>query len=124
MADGLKASLANSDPWPPTLPEFRSRCLGIPPFQQVRIEVHASKRSPFTMMVWQQIDGYQFKQVSAEKSDRMLKEAYELARELVMRGVPLPEIPEHSIEQQQPQVTPASKEQVSARLDEIDELLK
>lgn len=76
------------------------------------------------MMVWQQIDGYQFKKVSAEKSDRMLKEAYELARELVMRGFPLPEIPEQSIEQQQPQVTPASKEQVSARLDEIDNILK
>lgn len=124
MADGLKASLANSDPWPPTLPEFRARCLGIPPFQQVRIEVHASKRSAFTTMVWQQIDGYQFKQVSAEKSDRMLKDAYELARELVMRGVPLPEVAEHAIEQQEAQVKPASKEQVAARLDEIGDILK
>lgn len=75
-------------------------------------------------MVWQNLDWYQFKHVSADKADRMLKEAYELVRELVMRGVALPEVPEQAIEQERPKVTPASKEQVFARLDEIGSILK
>lgn len=114
VGDGLKTSLASADPWPPTLPEFRSRCLGIPSLQEVKLEVYSGQRSPFTLVVWQQIDGYLFKQASADKSDRMLKDAYEMARELVMRGHPLPEVPEHSIEHKEAEFKPASKESVEA----------
>ena len=30
LAAGLSACIASADPWPPTLPDFRARCLGIP----------------------------------------------------------------------------------------------
>lgn len=124
MGNGLKACLASSDPWPPTLPEFRSRCLGIPSLQEVKLEIHSGQRSPFTIMVWQQIDGYLFKQSSADKSDRMLRDAYELAREMVMRGQPLPEVPEAAIAHAEPEFKPASKESAEAALAELGSLFR
>ena len=124
VAGGLKACLTTSDPWPPTLPEFRARCLGIPSLQEVRLEIHGSERSPFGIMVWQQLDGYLFKQSSADKSDRMLKDAYELAREMVMRGHPLPEMPAAVIEQQVREYRPASKESVDCASAEIERLFR
>lgn len=95
LGEGLKACVASADPWPPTLPEFRARCLGIPPLAQVRLELRGSSRSRsrFTLQVWQSIDSYRFKQASSEQSDRLLRDAYELAREHVMRGGELPELP-------------------------------
>lgn len=116
--------MASPDPWPPTLPEFRSRCLGIPSLQEVKLEVYSGQRSPFTLMVWQQIDGYLFKQASADKSERMLRDAYELAREMVMRGHALPEVPELAIEKVEPEFRPASKEAAEAALAEMEKWLR
>lgn len=75
-------------------------------------------------MVWQQIDGYLFKQSSADKSDRMLRDAYELAREMVMRGQPLPEVPEAAIAHTEPEFKPASKESAEAALAELGSLFR
>jgi hypothetical protein len=93
LADGLKACLASSDPWPPTLPEFRAMCLGVPSLVSIRAEINGNgDRTPFAILVWQRIDSYQFRMVSAKDADRMLREAYEDAREFVMRGGALPEV--------------------------------
>ncbi|UWJ04761.1 hypothetical protein CUB19_gp49 [Stenotrophomonas phage CUB19] len=73
-------------------------------------------------MVFQQIDGYLFSQVSAEKSDRMLKDAYELSREMVMRGHALPEVPEAAISHTEPEFRPARKESAEAALAELGSL--
>lgn len=73
-------------------------------------------------MVFQQIDGYLFSQVSAEKSDRMLKDAYELSREMVMRGHSLPEVPAAVIEHVEPEFKPATKESAEAALAELGSL--
>lgn len=75
-------------------------------------------------MVFQQIDGYLFSQVSAEKSDRMLKDAYELSREMVMRGHPLPEVPEAVIEHVKPEVKVASKESSEKAMAELRSLFR
>lgn len=93
LRDGLLACVVSADPWPPTLPEFRARCLGIPPLAQVRLELRGNTRSRFTLQVWQGIDSYRFKQAPSEQSDRLLRDAYELAREHVMRGGALPLLP-------------------------------
>lgn len=93
LGEGLKACLASADPWPPTLPEFRARCLGIPSLAQVRLELRGNARSRFTLQVWQGLDSYRFKQATSEQSDRLLRDAYELAREHVMRGGELPLLP-------------------------------
>lgn len=97
LADGLKACVASADPWPPTLPEFRARCLGIPPLAQVRLELRGGAHSRFTLQVWQGIDSFRFKQAPSEQSDRLLRDAYELAREHVMRGGELPPLPAAAI---------------------------
>lgn len=110
LADGLKACIASSDPWPPTLPEFRAMCLGIPSLVSIRAEINGKgERTPFAMLVWQRLDGYQFRQVSAKDADRMLVGAYEDAREFVMRGGELPVIAA-AVEHQPKEFVPVSPE--------------
>lgn len=117
LATGLSASIASADPWPPTLPEFRARCLGIPPMSAVRMD--GTKTEPFTRLVWQYLDGYRYKQVSADQADRLLREAYELAREHVMRGGALPEAAVAEIEH-----TPAPKPQIPETREEREARLR
>lgn len=92
LADGLRNCIASADPWPPTLPEFRAMCLNIPTLALVRHELHEATpvRSLFTGLVWQGIDSYALRLASREAGDRMIRDAYELAREHVMRGGDLP----------------------------------
>lgn len=85
---GLSACRNGSDEWPPTLPAFKALCLGIPPFAAVRLD--AERAEPFTRLVWQHLDGHRYRTSPADKADRLLREAYELAREHVMRGGELP----------------------------------
>lgn len=121
LARGLEACVASSEPWPPTLPEFRAQCFGIPAFAAVRLD--AGKVDPFTRLVWTYLDGYRYRQASADQSDRMLREAYELAREHVMRGGELPGDSAGAIEQEARKSVPASPEVAAARMAEIREQL-
>ncbi|HEY4529358.1 MAG TPA: hypothetical protein VIG97_03365 [Luteimonas sp.] len=120
LAEGLKASIASADPWPPTLPDFRARCIGIPPLAAVRLD--PSMSSPFARLVWQHLDGYRYRQAPADLADRMLRDAYELAREHVMRGGALPECAVGAIEQDKPAPwsapAPEKREAVLARVRE------
>ena len=92
LAVGVDACLSSADGWPPTLPEFRARCLGIPSVAFVRDDVTRAPeyRDAFTRLVWSFVDAYRIKAASADQSDRMLRDAYDLAREHVMRGGALP----------------------------------
>lgn len=96
LGRGLKSCITSADPWPPTLPQFRAMCLGIPSLESVRAEVNANGRatqvrSPFAMLVWDRIDGFNYWQADAKAAGAMLKSAYEAAREHVMSGGELPE---------------------------------
>lgn len=117
LAEGLKASIASADPWPPTLPDFRARCLGIPPLASVRLD--ADKASPFTRLVWQHMDGHRYRQSSADQADRLLREAYELAREHAMRGGALPQPAAGEIEQEERPFVPADPAKTAAVIEEI-----
>lgn len=117
LAEGLKASIASADPWPPTLPDFRARCLGIPPLASVRLD--AGKASSFTRLVWQNLDGHRYRQASADQADRLLREAYDLAREHVMRGGRLPEPAAGEIEQEERPFVPADPAKAAAAIEEI-----
>lgn len=117
LAAGLSSSIASADPWPPTLPEFRARCLGIPPLATVRLDV--KRAAPFTRLVWQHLDGFRYRQAPADQADRLLREAYELAREHVMRGGQLPRV-SGVLPSEKPQpkpVDPAGPEEIKARLE-------
>lgn len=128
LAHGLTTAIASADGWPPTLPEFRSMCLGIPTFAAVKHELRTSKdtgrRSPFLRQVWSFIDGYMLARADHDKADRMLRDAYLLAAEYVMRGGQLPAPSEGSLEhERQAKPVPASQESVKRHLAEISQLL-
>lgn len=122
LADGLRNCLASADPWPPSLPEFRAMCLSIPTLAAVRLEIRSGDHSQFARAVWSNLDGYRFRQSSADASDRMLRDAYDLTREQVMRGQPLPE-PSEQIAHEKPDFKPASPESREAALDGIAAIL-
>ncbi len=94
LAQGLHACVASADAWPPTLPEFRARCVGIPSLARVQIELRGrSPRSPFTHAVWQLVDAFAYSQASSWDAERMLRGAYEVVREEVIDGRVLDPVP-------------------------------
>lgn len=117
VADGIGSSIACADPWPPTLPEFRLRCLGIPTFAAVRAD--ASRQDGFTRLVWQYLDGHRYRLASSDRADKLLAEAYEQAKEFVMRGGQLPDAPVAEIGHEEREVTPATREEVQKHMDQI-----
>lgn len=126
IAAGLRACLTHGDGWPPTLPEFRVLCLGIPTLAAVRAELLRSdaERSPFTRFVWGLIDGHRYRQANADAAERMLRDAYELAREERLRGTPLPEAPVAAIaDDTRRQPVPASPERAQAAIAECMDML-
>lgn len=126
IASGLDSVLASADEWPPTLPQFRAMCFGIPALAAVRAEIEAkdTRRSPFTRWVMSNIrDVYRFR-TDGSRAERMLAEAYAAAREHVMRGGELPPEPVAEIEKQPEQRTPASAETARSHLDSIASSLR
>ena len=93
LAVGIEDCAVSVDPWPPTLPQFRAMCLGIPDLPTVIREMRAkgSHRSQFTALVWSYIDSYRYRQSTTEQADRQARDAYDAARDHVMRGGALPE---------------------------------
>jgi hypothetical protein len=115
IADGLSACIIRNDVWPPTLPEFRGMCLGIPSIAAVRRAITARSRTPFVRLVWQNLDSYRFSRADQQTADRMLRDAYEIARDHVMRGGELPAPAAGEIEHKEPErKKPVSAEAVAA----------
>ena len=124
IGHGVTAALASADPWPPSLPEFRRLCFGVPTLAAIRHELRPgeSAASPFARLVWQNLDSYRFRNADADKSDRLLADAYELAVDHVMRGGDLPE-PSIAIAQDESrQPIPARPEVVREHLAKMREL--
>lgn len=127
LARGLEACIATSEPWPPTLPEFRVLCFDIPNRQAIGREITAylSWRptlnvddqatapciSRFTRLVLQFLPAHQYRHESAKVADRLLDSAYAEAREHVVRGGELPEEPAAVIgEPERREKTPEERE--------------
>lgn len=124
LGRGLEACITRTDPWPPVLAQFRALCLGIPDLADVRADMarDGSRRAPFTVLVGRGMDAYRYRMADAREADRMLREAYEAAREAVMRGEPLPEpLPELAQDTAAP--VPATPESARAHLAEIQRAL-
>ena len=123
---GLDACLAAAEPWPPTLPQFRALCLRIPTLHAVRAELRSTPEvpSPFLRQVMSGIDLHRFRLATADAADRMLRDAYDAAREHVMRGGSLPTPPAALIEKAEPRRTPARDETVRANLDAMRDALR
>jgi hypothetical protein len=117
---GLSAALVSSDPWPPTLPQFRAMCLEVPSLAAVKLAVkNRNLSTPFMRQVWTKLDGYRLRSDEAWEVDRQIREAYELAREHVMQGGECPPAPAALIEQQQQEFKEAPLEVAEKHIAEI-----
>lgn len=123
IAEGIETCIAQGAEFPPSAPHFRAMCLGIPALAAVQREMGEVERSPFTRAVWARLDSYRFRQVTAAAAERMLRDAYALVRDEVMRGVALPITPAAAVEHVKPATTPATQEQASAHMATIAALL-
>lgn len=126
LAAGLEACIVRADPWPPTLPEFRAMCLGVPSLLAVREDLQRvdAKRAPFSRLVWRHLDAFAYRRAEGKAAARMLAEAYDAAREAVMRGCPLPE-PVLELAQDEPaKPKPADPAVAAAHIAELRELYR
>jgi hypothetical protein len=121
LAEGLRGCAARPGDFPPSVGSFRCMCLGIPSLPAVRRELAnpAGGRSSFAVMVWQNIDSHAYRRAEGRAADRMLLEAYDEARDAVVRGQPLPDPVPALSQQKAPPPKPASPERVRSALDEI-----
>lgn len=113
LRHGIHVCATAGEDWPPSLPAFRAMCLGIPTLAAVRAAlstVAPESIEPFVALVWRHLDGHRLRHATADKSDRMIADAYELSRDAVLRGEPLPQRPAGRIEAPiAPLRTPASE---------------
>lgn len=117
----IERAITLGSEWPPNLPEMRTLCFGIPSLADVRDDATRAPeyRSAFTRLVWQHIDGFRYRQASIELADRMLRDAYELAREHVMRSGALPGDVAGELAHEKREVVPASPEVARAAMERI-----
>lgn len=125
IGEGLERVLVSAEDWPPTLPEFRRLCLGIPSLAAVSRALcrHEGERSGFDRLVWAMLDSYAFARADQQRAERMLRDAYVLAREHVMAGGEVPGPVQYLEQAAQERPTPASPETVRHHLDEIAKIL-
>lgn len=126
LATGLRSCVAEGGEFPPSAPRFRAMCFGIPSFEAVNHELltAGSNRGRFAALVWSHIDGYAHRHARADEAKRMRQQAYELAREQVMRGEPLPEAPAGELEHQAPLIPQGIPTTREGRIAHLQGLLK
>lgn len=92
LATGLRACALSGEGWPPTLPEFRALCFGIPSYSEVSVMLKpgAVKVSPFARLVYANLDPYQLRQADTRTARQLTLEAYALACKHVYSGGELP----------------------------------
>lgn len=87
---GLKITCRQE--WPPTLSEFRAACLGVIPIEAVELQRRGEPgdQHPFTVLVGRFLREHEWRMADPQRQERMLANAYALAREHVMGGGALP----------------------------------
>lgn len=119
LRTGFEADRLRGAEWPPSSTSFRAMCLSVPTFATVQRDLNAKDRSPFVMCVWGYLNSYAMRHASQDDAARMLRDAYNLAREYVIAGGALPE-PVAAIEQAPPPPPkPADPEVVKRALADI-----
>lgn len=118
---GLDADMQRGDEWPPSSAHFRALCFGIPSFAAMRYEMtHAEvSRTPFGLLCWKFVDPFLMRQADQREAHRIARDAYELAKDHVLRGGELPEVHEALARPDVPERRTASPEVAKRHLDEI-----
>jgi hypothetical protein len=92
---GFEECVLRADEWPPSLPGFRAMAMGVPSLAAVKADLRGTtlphERAQFTRLVWQYLDHYRMARSDSETSERLLREAYELAVDYILHGGPMPE---------------------------------
>lgn len=116
---GFRADHLRADHWPPGPSEFAAMCHGIPSLARVKhiLARVGPSRTRFTRLVWSLLDTFQFTHADTKYADKLLADAYELAKTHVMSGHPLPEEPSGAIEHKIAPRTPANPETVKRAFD-------
>ena len=122
---GLQRCVLRPSEFPPAPQEFRALAMGVPLFSEVRMLMRDADamKPPFIALVYQHLDYYNWRQSDQRTADRMLRDAYDAARDHVMLGgaLPKPVAALESPEQRKP--VPASPEVAAAHIATIrDEL--
>lgn len=121
---GAQRALMGPERWPPSLPEFRGLCLGVPSLARVKADLRAGLDSPWTRGSRQYVDSYRLRNASVDTSDRLLNEAYALMVEDVFDGKPLPPpLPAGIPENPRREYHPAPPDLAEAHMREIMETL-
>lgn len=126
IARGLSGCMASAEAWPPSLPEFRRLCLAIPTDAEVMLDLRRShaERAPFTRLVWNKLNAFEFARASQRDAERKVRAAYQLAVAHVMAGGEIPPNPpvQLTADLQRPP-KPADPEVAKAHIAEIAERL-
>lgn len=96
---GLDACIRDAADFPPSVGRFRAMCLSIPTLAHVQREFREGLRdrretadwSPFSRLVWSNLDSWAYRHADAKVAERVLRDAFDAAREHVMAGGELPE---------------------------------
>jgi hypothetical protein len=124
---GFDGDMRRGDAWPPSSTSFRALCFAVPAFSRVRDEITnrgaGQSLSPFAMLVWSRVDMHRWRLADADRADRMLREAFDTAREDVVGGMALPEPRMTLPAPAPPKRTPASPETAAAELSRLNVLL-
>ena len=123
IANGVRSCIAEGKEFPPSAPRFRAMCIGIPSLAAIRSELRKGATSRFARAVLAEMDVFRFQQADTERSDRMVRDAYELVQDRVMNGEPLPDVPAALIGSEEHELKPATPEQREAHCAEIRGLL-
>lgn len=122
---GFAADAKRGEEWPPSSTRFRAMCLGIPTLADVSLAFRQKDYSaPFVRLVYQFLDTYRFKNSPWDKADKLLRDAYGIARDHIIAGGDLPAEPVAFIERAaKPEAKPAAPEVVAEHLAKVAEML-
>lgn len=128
IAHGFRVDGARGTTWPPGSTEFAAMCFGVPTIEQVKVEARRpaeGRLQPFMRMVWSFLDGFAFARANAGQSDRMLVDAYTLARAHVLSNHAMPQPIAGVIERQAPEPkTPAPPEVAAEYIEQMRSVLR
>lgn len=125
LAAGIGACVAEGAEFPPSAPRFRAMCLNIPSLAAVRSELRqGSEPTAFMRAVWKELDVFRYRQSHADQAGRMLRDAYELVRDQIMRGQPLPAGEPAEISHDEREFKPAPPAHARAHCEVIRTLLR
>lgn len=122
VAEGIKADVSRGTEWPPSSTMFRAMCLGVPTLPAAKLAIN-DPQNRFALLMWQRMDRHGFRLADAERAENILKGAYDLAREHVMRGGALPMPAVAQVEEKPKEFVPARQETVKKHCDQLRTIL-